>query len=150
MISYRIAETGARGDNTAPRLAAALLAAGYSVFLDATSLGGGDLWDTTIQSAVDGCQALVAVVSHTYANSLLSVWSYRELVRADDLRKVIIPVWHSGEYPPREVAMRLATVEYVPKGSTPLAAGGPDLFEAAVQQLLAALQRRDIKPARPL
>lgn len=151
MISYRVAETGAKekgGDGTAARIRDALTAAGYSVFLDVAHLEGGDEWDLIIQAAVADCEGFIPLVSPTYGDRAESRWTYREYVMADQMQKSIIPVFHSGDYPPKSLRMRMATVNYVPaKGSVrKLSLCSGAAFDSAMKELLAGLRKKGVLP----
>ena len=117
MLSYRVAEAGAAalgGDNTVPELRVALEARGFSVFVTEQDLTAGEQWATNLAAAIRGAAAVVAVCSPTYG---ATTWTQREVQMADNLRKPIIPLWHSGEYPPRGVEIFFSGTQRVPRGA---------------------------------
>ena len=151
MLSYRIPETGQRGDKSVFVLRDTLKSLGYSVFLGESSIQSGDDWPTVIQTGVEECRAFVAVCSHTYGDMAVSKWTKRELERADKLGKPLFTVWNSGIYPPKPVAMVLQSVQYVPNDATVTEGydkAGISHVQVA-QYLAAALARAKIKPSAP-
>ena len=117
MISYRVPETGDGGDKSVFALQAALQKRGYRVFVGEAAIEGGASWPTTIQKGVEDCKAFVILCSPSYGDEAVSPWTKRELVLADNLRKPLIPVWHSGPYPPRQVAIYLGEKQRIPNGN---------------------------------
>lgn len=121
MISYRVPETGRptpqhkEADNTAPQLQQRLVAAGYSVFLDVDNLQGGTDWLGDITAAVQSSTAIVPIVSSTYGDREKSPFTYKEYVLAESCKKVIVPVFHSGTFPPQALALHMLTMQYVPR-----------------------------------
>ena len=120
MLSYRVTETGdprdtkedkKKGDNFTPRLQRALEARGYSCFVGEKQLEGGDEWATTIAKAVKGCKAMLIVSSPTYG---MTKWTFRELQMADNNAKKLIPIYHSGNFPPNDkVEVFLGGTQYI-------------------------------------
>lgn len=45
----------------------------------------------------------------------------RRLQFADNLKKPIVPLWHSGKYPPDKIAIFLGGMQRVPRGNAPMA-----------------------------
>jgi len=141
MISYCVPEAGARangGDGAVDRLAAALRAAGISVFVGETASTAGMQWAQTIEEAIKKCKVFVALCTPTYGESEASNWTYRELLTADNLHKPIVAVWHSGRFPPPNVKIFLSGVQRMPRGRKPLTNSTVDL-DAVVAELLDAL-----------
>lgn len=115
MISYRVRETGKAergGDETAIELTGLLRQAGYSVFLDIHRLHTGDDWLSTITRAVQGCVAFIPIISSSYGSKAQSEYTYKEYLLAQSLKKAIMPVHHSGDYPPLDLALHMTTVQY--------------------------------------
>ncbi len=117
MISYRVLETGDGGDKSVFVLRDALQARGYSVFVGEGAIQGGDSWPTIIQRGVEACQAFVILCSPTYGDPDVSPWTKRELELADNLKKPLLPVWHSGAYPPKPVSIYLGGLQRFPGGN---------------------------------
>ncbi|KAK3252036.1 hypothetical protein CYMTET_38654 [Cymbomonas tetramitiformis] len=145
-LSYRAPEAGELGDGLVFDLQARLHRLGYSTFLAGLvpqELQGGRRWERQVQGAIDASEVFVAVCSATYG---LSKGTKREFERASALcasastsspeprsptvstsadvgarvAKCIIPVWHSGEYPPRACATVLGSTTYLPEGNGPM------------------------------
>jgi hypothetical protein len=119
LLSYRVPESGAvanGGDGWTFQLADALRARGFTVFVGETSMDAGTSWAQTIQRAVRDCAVFVPVCSATYGSPLKSRWTLRELELADARNKHIVPVWHSGAYPPEDVEIYLGGKQRVPSG----------------------------------
>lgn len=76
--------------------------------------GGSDFF-LTIQESINRCEVFVAVCSSTYSNKEESEWTYMEYTLAKTKKKHILPVFHSGTWPPAGIEMYLITKEYVPK-----------------------------------
>jgi len=83
-LSYRSVEV-----EFALRLAADLKNAGINVWMDRLDIAPGDDWLTRLQSAVNDCVAMIAVLSPEY---VASRYCQRELARADRLDRIIFPV----------------------------------------------------------
>jgi hypothetical protein len=148
MISYRVPETGEGGDKSVFYLQAALEKRGYRVFVGEAAIQGGASWPTTIQQGVEDCQAFVILCSPTYGDPAVSPWTKRELELADNLKKPLIPVFHSGAYPPKAVGIYLGGLQRIPGGNF------RDGYVAAkishdkvVEELAAALARAGVLPS---
>lgn len=121
MISYRVPETGQQGpgrpnaDGTASKLTQLLEAAGYCVFLDVHNLQGGSNWLRVITRAVRSCTAFVPVISTTYGDEKESPFTYQEYIMAREEKKIIVPVYHSGRFPPSDLRLVMGTLNYVPQ-----------------------------------
>ena len=94
----------------------ALESRGYSVFVGESAIRSGASWPTKIQKAVEDCSAFVVLCSTTYGDEAVSPRTARELDLADRLKKPLIPVWHSGPYPPKAVAIYLGGKQRIPTG----------------------------------
>jgi sugar lactone lactonase YvrE len=144
MVSFRGTETGRMGDRSVVFFRDALVARGYTVFIT-LDMRGGFFWPDLIQSGVRSCSCLVALCSPTYGGTL---WTKRELVLADSLGKTILPVWHSGSWPPPGAQIYLQGLQYVPANAQ--TAGyvesgiSPDLV---VDELVLALQDAGVYPS---
>ena len=74
-----------------------------------------------------------------------SPWTKRELVTADALKKPIIPVWHSGRYPPNPVMMYLMEKQRIPGGNYRNGYAAAHISNDQVaEELAAALQRAGV------
>jgi len=147
MLSYRVPESGAvelGGDGTVVHMQAALEALGFSVFVGENDLHGGELWAAEIQDAVNHCAAMVVICTETYG---ATTWTLRELQLADNKGKPLIPVWHSGTYPPPAVEIFLSGSQRVPAGSQCLVETD---FQQAMVELADCLARRGVVPEREL
>src|SRR5262245_29221849 len=72
------------------RLAADLKNAGVRLWVDRLDgIAVGDDWRRAIEQAVDGCAAIIAVLSPDY---VASAYCRNELARADELKRPIFPV----------------------------------------------------------
>ncbi len=146
MISYRVSETGEGGDNSVFALKKALEARGHSVFVGEAAIQGGEEWPETIAAGVRDCAAFVVLCSPTYGDT---VWTKRELVMADNLRKPLIPVWHSGAYPPKAAEIYLGGKQRIPGGNF-----GEGYVKARIahervaEEVAAALARAGVAPSR--
>jgi hypothetical protein len=146
MITYRVPETGAGsagGDGTVQRTQAELMARGFSTFVAEQSLQGGQDWTDKIQSAIMDCTAVIALCSTTYGDTK---WTKREFGLCDNLGKPILPVWHSGIFPPASLALQMSTMQRVPRGSEPL---GSANFDATMDEIVAFLERHRVHPDLP-
>ncbi len=144
--SYRVPETGAGGDRAVFVLQAALERRGFSVFVGEGAIEGGSSWPDTIQRGVDECKAMVVLCSPSYGD-IASPWTKRELVLADSLRKPLIPVWHSGPYPPRAVRIYLSEKQRIPCGDYTSGYVQADIsHETVAAELAAALVRAGVTP----
>jgi hypothetical protein len=147
MISYRVPETGASGDKSVFVLRDALQARGFRVFVGESAIEGGASWPATIQRGVEDCQAFVILCSSTYGDAVVSPWTQRELVMADNLRKPLIPVWHSGPYPPKAVAIYLGGTQRIPVGNLAKGYVESKVAHATVaDEVAAALARAGVTP----
>ena len=150
MLSYRVSETGdgAGGDKSVFQLQAALQRLGFSVFVGETSIQGGDTWPITIQEGVRHCKAFVALCSPTYGDRALSPWTLDELTMAKNNRKPLIPVWHSGAFPPPSVEIMLGALNRIPSGNLVdgYAAAGIS-HDCVAKQVAAALRRIGVVPS---
>ena len=143
MISYRVSETGDGGDRSVFALADALRANGYSVFVGESAIQAGDIWPRTVQEGVLNCRAFVVMCSTSYGDERVSPWTFREIALADNQMKPIIPVWHSGVYPPPAVSIYLGHKHRVPSGTGDMRSVA---IATVVEELIGALQRADVWP----
>ncbi|KAJ9512021.1 hypothetical protein QJQ45_004577 [Haematococcus lacustris] len=145
-LSYRVSETGRKrhgGDRTVPQLKSALEAQGYSVFVGESDIEGGASWAQAIQMAITDCQVFIPVCSKTYGDTK---WTLRELHAADKANKEILPLWHSGDYPPKPVSMYLDHVQRLPRGNQPLVQAN---FQSLVSDLVEAVKKEHGCTASP-
>jgi len=124
MLSYRVCETGCRtkgGDNFTLDLRAALQEAGFTVFVCEHEIQVGDEWISFVDNATARCHAFVPICSTTYGDKSASYYCYQEMTYANDRRlktekPLILPVFHSGCYPPKGLGLLLHNVQHVPAG----------------------------------
>jgi hypothetical protein len=144
MVSFRSSEAG----ESAVQWQQALQARGYTVFASPTTLLGGFSWPASIQHQVRECRAFLVLATPSYGASL---WTRRELVLADSHAKHIIPIWHSGPWPPPAAAIYLAEVQQLPRGAAVSGLNGyaergvP--LEAVVEEVLVVLSQAGIEPS---
>jgi hypothetical protein len=149
MISYRVPETGEGGDKSVFYFQSALEKRGYSVFVGEAAIQGGASWPTTIQQGVETCQAFVILCSPTYGDPVVSPWTKRELELADNLKKPLIPVFHSGTYPPPTVSIYLGGLQRIPGGNFREGYVAAKIsHDKVVEELAAALARAGVLPGR--
>ena len=74
-------------------LVPALKAAGVSVWVD-HEINYGDRWVEVVRDRIDGCAAMIVVMSPAAENSL---WVAREIARAELKMRKIVPILISGE-----------------------------------------------------
>ena len=124
----------------------------YSVFVAESDLKGGQSWAARIQDAVRRCEALVVLCSPTYGDTQ---WTFRELQLADNHRKPIVPVWHSGPFPPPSVEIFLSGSQRVPAGNRSVlelnaadaaAGGGCAGIDATFKELHECLRLLEVHP----
>lgn len=153
MVSFREPETGETRDCSALAIAQSLQARGFSVFASAVGIMGGANWPVSIQAAVEGCSAMVIIASPGYG---ASAWTRREMALADMHGKPLVPVWHSGTWPPLAAAIYLAERQFLPQralNQRPNAkgyAGEGIAVEAVVDELVQALAELGIYPVAGL
>jgi hypothetical protein len=148
LISYRVPETGEAGDNSVFFLQAALQERGYSVFVGEAAIQGASSWPSTIQQGVEDCKVFVVLCSPTYGDPVESPWTKRELEMADNLKKPLIPVWHSGAYPPPAVQIFFHGVQRIPGGNLRGGYIGSHVNHATVvEELAAAIDRAGVQPS---
>ena len=68
-----------------------------------------------ITKGVQGCRAFVTIVSTTYGCEHRSKYTYKEYLLAEKRGKIIVPVYHSGIFPPPSLSMDMVTMQFVPK-----------------------------------
>ena len=151
MISYRVSETGEDGDKAVFALQKALESRGYSVFVGEEAIQGASNWPSTIQKGVEDCSAFVILCSATYGDEAVSPWTKRELELADNLKKPLFPVWHSGPYPPKAVTIYFSGKQRIPTGNlTEGYAKAKVPHERVAEELAAALARAGVTPTAAL
>ena len=154
-LSYRVHETGdgPGGDSSVFALADGLRAHGFSVFVAETALQVGDVWPLELQAGVRNCKAFVVLCSPTYGGG--SGWTMDEIAMARNLDKPILPVWHSGAYPPELVHIYLGSRQRLPTELPPHSNGYVTAgihHDSVVARLVEALARERVVPSnrRPL
>ncbi|EFJ49335.1 hypothetical protein VOLCADRAFT_90161 [Volvox carteri f. nagariensis] len=166
MLSYRTADTGAKefgGDGTVLQIKTYLEEHGYTVYLNENVLEGGHDWSKEIQQAVMNCMVFVMLCSQGQslrlampvhscleANAVLgrygeNKWTFGEFQFAESERKHIIPLWHSGTYPPPPLKVMLGNYTRVPKGGKPLVQCD---FDTCMKQLESRLGQALAKTAQ--
>jgi hypothetical protein len=161
-VSYVVRESGARGDGFVLRLKEALQAVGYRTFVCEAEIHVGQGFDDLIAENFDQCAAAVLVISPSYGDAVLSPYSLQEAKFVDRLNKtrggrpLILPVWHSGPWPPKPSVIRFLLAghdQYAPAGPsslTELRDGGDGDAEARViRELLARLRVEGVTPTLP-
>ena len=128
VLSYHIPETGKPcpqhpdADGSAPAIARILIEAGYSV-----PTGQDDSPQVASLSrirALQVCKAFVVLVSKTYGDPQLSSHTQKEYLAAKDAGLPILPVYHSGRFPPPGLQDAMGPfMQYVPQSG---AMTGPD------------------------
>jgi hypothetical protein len=146
MISYRVAETGYPkngGDGYVFLLHDKLVERGYTVFIGEEGIDAGEDWANAIKKAIVGCEVFVVLCSSTYGETK---WTLREFQQADKLNKPIIPIWHSGVFPPDAIEIFLVGCQRIPTGaSSQKDVRSMDVNEA-VDQLVIALRKKKCFP----
>jgi hypothetical protein len=149
MIGYRKSDTGRvedGGDGTVTWLSLGLEKAGYSVFVGENALTAGQEWTREIQAAVKECQVFVALCSPDYGNTK---WTLREIQMADNNGKMLLPVWHSGAFPPAAVEIFLSGTQRVPEGNLCIVDGlasGSVGQNNVLREIVACLSDMGIRP----
>ncbi len=59
----------------------------------------------------------------------------------------VVPIWHSGDWPPAELLLQLAALNHVPAGG--IDAQNTD-FEDVLDEVVAALNKMGVLPAKPV
>lgn len=111
MLSYRIDETGRRGDSSAFVLQRMLEERGLRTFLGELHVRSGEFWVTTLKAAIDDAAVFVALLLPSYG---ATKWTRREIHHADQRDKPLLPVWHSGPRPQPYVDFYVDDLQYVP------------------------------------
>ncbi len=101
---------------------------GHTVWIDTSSIRGGDDWIAAIEDGINRCYALITVVS-TEANQ--SKWVRREFLFADNKDKRIIPVLAED----CDLRAHMVDLNALP--------GYTDHYDTLVEQLLAVLPAAD-------
>ena len=149
VLSNRVPETGDGGDSSVRILQQLIEIQGYPTFVGEENIQGGDNWVDTIQNAIEECKAFVIMCSPTYGHPEQSPWTKRELDMAVNEKKVLLPVWHNGPYPPPNTKLTLSGMQRFPAGNFKggyVAAGIS--HERVADVLVAALKRKGIQPSR--
>mmetsp|Transcript_57561 Transcript_57561/g.182291 ORF Transcript_57561/g.182291 Transcript_57561/m.182291 type:complete len:164 (+) Transcript_57561:183-674(+) len=136
-LSFREADVGiSAGTGEATKLKDALVGLGFTVFLSEDSIPPGSDWHKEIGDAITGCEAVVAFCTKTYGESK---GVSKEMKLADLKEKPMLPVLHSGDWPPKNCELMLADTNYTP-------------WEGAVDtanKLLETLKPMGITPSKP-
>jgi hypothetical protein len=75
----------------AVRIGEALREIGHKVWIDTSSIPGGDDWRESIQLGISASKAVIVVLS---PDAVASPWVQREISYADSLKKPILPIVH--------------------------------------------------------
>lgn len=139
MISYQHAEAR----KYAISLKRALVGLGLSTYLDIDEIPSGSDWQDQLNTAVLGCSALVCLVTPSYGETL---WTARELKLADLAGKSVLPVNFAPSWPPRSLAIQLASRQFIPAwlgAARPFRAGraGPKWSGEDVRRVASLLGR---------
>jgi TIR domain len=121
----------------------------FTVFSSANGLPAGVFWPDVLQAGVRSCRCMVVLCSPGYGRT---PWTKRELMLADSLHKLILPLWHSGVYPPPATSILLQGTQFLPTGLDAETMGytGPSsnvTREEVVEQLVEALFAAGIIPS---
>ena len=86
-----------------------------------------------------GCKAMLIVSSPTYG---MTKWTFRELQMADNNAKKLIPIYHSGNFPPNDkVEVFLGGTQYID-----FSGQHERTFDEKVTELVAKLKKNKIFP----
>ena len=136
-LSFREADVGSSaGTGEAAKLKEALVRLGFTVFLSEDSIPSGADWLEAIADSVSDCEAVVALCSNTYGES---EGVSDEMKLAKLKRKPMLPVLHSGEWPPKNCRLMFAGTNYTPWGGA----------EDTANNLLVSLKAMGITPCKP-
>lgn len=91
-----------------------------NVLIDRDEIEGGANWALTLNEMVSKCHIMIPIISELFAvlrpvgayNAGQS-WTLREVLAADRAGKTIIPLFHSGEYPPQNLGIVLGATQYI-------------------------------------
>lgn len=154
-IGYRVNDTGEGhgADGSVFKLRAALEERGFAVFIGEKSITAGpNDYPAQIDDALSRATVFIALCSPGYA--AIDSWSRRELNMALDLNKPIIPVWHSGPYPPDKARVFLTGLHRVPRSSvrnaSPQAPFCGASLPAVTDEIVAALDGMNVPRSRAL
>ena len=89
-----------------------------------------------LQNAILGCKAFVPLCSDSYGDSK---YTKLEFNFAFNESKPMIPIYHSGSYPPKALAMKFSNMNYVPKSGLVAGAQLKDWVDRASRELVAGL-----------
>ncbi|KAG8198317.1 hypothetical protein JTE90_021568 [Oedothorax gibbosus] len=81
------------------------------VFLDVDDIPAGQDWQDVINTALNNCNAFVALVTPRYGETR---WTNREAKLADDKEKLIIPISFLEKWPPDHLAIQFLSLQYIP------------------------------------
>ena len=106
----------------------------YRIWIDKEQITGGLEWERKIDAALNECLAFIVIVS---PNSNQSKWVARETLRADELKKFVVPVFLGGDLP-----LRLLDLQYIDfQGG--YEGGFRDLLEVLKKEISPGNIRRD-------
>ena len=115
---------------------------GIGCFVGESALQPGQKWAMNIQAAVKECKVFVVLCSPSYGDT---TWTYREIQLADNNKKPLLAVWHSGTYPPPKVEIWLGGEQRLPRGHQSMT--HPSVrFDDVIVELVSALERFGVKP----
>jgi len=140
-LSYVVSETGEDGDSSVQRITKLLSTFRIEAYVAEDKLKGGADFPEEIGKSIKSCDVFIAVLSPSYGTRK---WCKRELNMADQYEKVIIPILHSGPYPPKEEGLHLTIsqlqfVDFRKVGENPTS---DVLIQEAVNTLKTALHNR--------
>ena len=146
-LSYCVCDTGNKrgGDGIAHRVKAALQSAGLSVFMD-DALQGGDDWGTVINKNLRSARTMVPLCSTHFARlrppglPMAGIsWTLNEVSSFLKLKPhKLVPLLHSGEWPPEELHIECSRIEEVKLSSG---------FETAMERLIKSIKNKINVPA---
>lgn len=147
-LSYRKTESGPRGrggDSSIFKIKDALSKAGFDVFLDEGALPPGH-FESMLVSGIEESSVFVPVCTATYGNPEHSEFTHKEFLLAHNIKKRIIPIWHSAEFPPPALASYLATTQRVPSGDVSLGSLDGQGFSEAMKELINTIRSTPFRP----
>jgi hypothetical protein len=116
-----------------------LKAAGYSVWMDVSSVDGATLWAQEIVEAIDACRVFIVMLSSSSADSHHIV---KEVSLASEKQKRILPLKLEPVDIPATMQYHLASIHFLELHHTD--------EEAALAAIVRALEHHGVVPARPV
>ena len=141
MISFREADVGAKkGNGDASKLKAALVELGWTVFLSEEDIPPGVDWPRVIGETISEAKAIVVLCTQTYGDSHACA---DEISLAQQKGKPLFLVLHSGDWPPRNCKLALASYNYI------MWEGADDTAQKLHYSLASFFKLSDLKNIKP-